>query len=515
MFNQNFKKRTLESLHNLPFKIEIQNLQKYTTQNLKEYIYKFYHHSKTLNFQITEKKTKIKKLEAQITALKDSKLEISTKNLEINTLLEKNLIKLDFSELFEKSLIKVFEKIGISDPRFISGCDQIKVILANFEKKIDNVEKFVIDLEKAKIQNEDKIDFILLGKYNDKIKEFIGFMNVEVENQKNDVMNGFKYLFQNYQNFVKSVQYLFYNITQQKSDLIENYKFEDLILITMRKFNGLIDKTSKMKNENLLKSSEIKILEKKIKNLIKNNDLIENEKIELEKEIFEFERKYEDLLKKRNISENEKTGHLEILKLLQNENYKLNLSLKSEKDERQKEFEINKNLEEENKTQKKKLKEIDTKYLSQLRQAQLKLNQSLQDKNNLEEKIIDLNIMLQQENAKYENLYKKFHDFKKDNQKKGESFNILKKLTNSFENTVSRTPRDKSPFSLSGNSGNAKKKNLNNSEKKKMIEELENKLEDLKLKILTNEIYLSTERKIFDQLTQAKNQKLKKEEKVK
>ena len=517
MFNiKNFKKKNPEIKLEIPFKIDITNLQQYSSQNLKEYIYNYSHHTKLLTNNIKDLLKKLKKIEEEKDEIKELNNQVIEVNLDLNSKLEDNLVKLDFEKIFENSINKVFKKIGISDYRFVSGCKAIENLFLEFEKKILKIEDFVVEIKDNKeiILESETVDRILLEKYNDKIKEFISFVNVELENQKNDVMNGFKYLLQNNQNFIKSIQYLFYNITQEKSNLIENYKFEDLILITTKKFQDLVKTKSKLKNENLLKASEIKKFENKIKSLTKENNNFENEKISLKKQILEFQRKCEDISKKINISENEKTGHLEILKILQTENYKINTFLKTEKD---KNLELTRNFqkaEEEIDVQKKKINEIDTKYLSQLRQSSLKLNQSLQDKNNLEEKIIDLNIMLQQENAKYENLYKKFQDYKKDHQKKNENLNILKKLTNSFENTnISKSPRNKSPFSTSVNSEKTKKNKLTKKERENLLENLQNKIEDLNLKILTNDIYLSTERKVFDQLNQEREKVLSLEKK--
>lgn len=467
MINQ---KKGVQNFLKSPPTLNIDRLDSYPFEELKDITKKYYHFSDTLQKKYKKLKEEFNSLLSSYNDLKDQNNEICYININLNNNIMQSALKNDFSIVFKQSLNLVLDDIGITDKNFI---DQKK----NFEKDFRSLRNYLKKSEmdiKERLKNEKDVN---------NIKNQIAEMKKSFENEFKKIYPLLMKLTRFSENFIKNLQKLYYNlVNKNEEDLLSDYKFDELLLISKNGFDELLYSASKFKNTSTKTKSELKLLQKKMKEV--NSDY-EKIKKKNQKQIRKNEKLKRNLndMEKEHLSEMQNFKEEELIKDLQKEKYNLTVELQEEKSKSfLKDTEIFK-FKNSNQDLVIKLNYLETEKICLLRKEGFKLQQTLRDVKILQNKNKDLQNLLKSLNIKFEKLYKKNEQLQNSNIKFIESINDTKATK----------------FDLKTNSdffgSNSEIKNPNNPKKQ---------ISNFNPKILALELQIETERQVFDELMQDK-----------
>ena len=250
MINQ---KKGVQNFLKSPPTLNIDRLDSYPFEELKDITKKYYHFSDTLQKKYKKLKEEFNSLLSSYNDLKDQNNEICYININLNNNIMQSALKNDFSIVFKQSLNLVLDDIGITDKNFI---DQKK----NFEKDFRSLRNYLKKSEmdiKERLKNEKDVN---------NIKNQIAEMKKSFENEFKKIYPLLMKLTRFSENFIKNLQKLYYNlVNKNEEDLLSDYKFDELLLISKNGFDELLYSASKFKNTSTKTKSELKLLQKKMK----------------------------------------------------------------------------------------------------------------------------------------------------------------------------------------------------------------------------------------------------------
>ena len=416
------------------------------------------------------------------------------------------------------------ERIGLvlSD----SGLDKLKGISESF----DSVNKGITELQdklstvnnKEPDTDKDKENMLADGDKANTTDIYTKLSQEIANNQKSiveelDKIKGVSNVIQN------KLEGIFYKTAaKHEFNMMKKYKLDDLLLISKTKLNTSVKAVSAVKKENSKLVSENKAIMKSREKLQSENAELIIEFNKIDEKLRESEFKLQEGIKRNETIETEQEGHMNLIRLLQNDNYRMSKELQEKtliKDTNEKdiarlkeEMDILQNKLNETMTKhetdlkaeadkfKESLTKNDEKHIHDLRIEKLKLEQTKRDLNALEEKQRKYECILKAENIKYEQLYRKFKHLKNSSKKNSE---MLTKSISPVKTNRSNT-RSQSFINLQLNEISShrptKKSHFLNLTRKDGMERsspIYEQLEELQLEKIGLEVQLAAERNVF------------------
>ena len=496
-----------------PFTIDLKRLDSYSFDKLKDYITKYERFVEKMVAEILKLRSENGQLLEDCQQLEEHLKDICDVNIDLNNNLMEAEVRKDFAEILQISLVQVIEQLGSS--KFLSiatTTEGLHVAITGLTAAINAFQQKMM----ADQSGEEEIK-AQMERVTEQIENFIIDMS-----QKFKILNqGMETVEGSYDSLLKDFQKLYYSLSEHdEQNILEKFMLNDLVICSKKKLssNGKVMATIK-KDLTVLKS-EHGLLLKKVEKLDREASSFKNRNQELEFKTAELKQSLDAISQIKNVNESEISGHLETLKILQQENYSLNMALQ---ELRAKNLENDKQvltLKKERQVLNDRLNDIDTRNISALRQERLKLEQSKRDCEQLEQKLRDSETMLRSENIKYENLFKKYRDLKEAHKKSLENNDALRKVAKSFDGKSSvenngkpannKTADISSPHDESDNMKVTKITDYGSSKQRSTVnyEQMANEIEDLKLTVVTSEIRIATERRVFDEMMQQKDEEI-------
>lgn len=550
MIFKNFTKRKQGELSSKNFTIDLKRLDTYSFDKLKDYIHKYDRYSERISEDYRILKEDYDQMIDETQQLEEHNKDMCDVNIDLNNNLMTLEFKDNFIETFKLSLTRILADTGLRDFKAISkDCEElgkaVEFLLKEGTRIVDNissVETSLKDTANRDIGNSSETDTDTLtngeqpvvetqladkntlsdNKLQDSIEQIrkyiadIEMFDTELSEKMKVINRCVEGLEGDYEQMIESIENLYLRLSSASDpQLLEKYKLDDIIMISKEKLNSTTKAMSQLKKDLAKRNSEYKILEKAHSKFSKENAALKIKNDELEENIANLKKNLDSISELKNVNDSEISSHMELLKILQEENYKVNVTLQ---EYRTKNLEQDKSifaLKDEKKKLEDKLNDIETKNISTLRQERLKYEHLKRDLEVLEEKCRDYEMMLKAENAKYETLYKKYKELNHENYQNLKNLDNFKKVTNSFDDNdkPNRNKTNTSTNSTVNKSLNERMVTVPESSKplKKFVKKDEEivqykeEIEDLKLKVVTSEVHLATERNIFSQVIEEKN----------
>jgi hypothetical protein len=495
-----------------PFVIDLKRLDSYSFDKLKEFIIKYEKFNEKNVAEVLKVRRENAQLSDDIEQLDDQMKDICNVNIDLNNQLMENDNKIQFSELLQISLLKAVETLGCQQfVSLTSATQDLHNAINDFTLTINTQRNNIIG------QNESS------GDLKEKIDQFtLHFENLVIDlGQKFTVISSGSETIQGYYTkLIQDIKGLYYNLAEHdEENILEKFMMNDLVICSKKKLSSNGRAIAGIKKDLTVLKSEHTAVLKNLEKHQKENFLLKNRNQELEYKSSELKQSLDSIVQVRNVNDNEISSHLETLKILQQENYSLNMALQESRSRTLENDKILLNLRKEKQQLNERLSDSDSRNISALRQERLKLDQSKRDCEQLEQKLKDTETMLKSENLKYESLYKKYKDLKEVHKKTLENNDALRKVAKSFDGNqgektlkVGAVNKNSELLSSLNESENTKTKTTDygNSRQRGNInyEQLANEIEDLKLTVVTSEVRIATERRVFDELTREKSEAL-------
>lgn len=496
-----------------PFTIDLKRLDSYSFERLKDYITKYERFVEKMVAEIIKVRSENGQLLEDCQQLEEHLKDICDVNIDLNNNLMEADVRKDFAEILQISLLQVIEQLG--GPKFLSlttSTENLHVAITDLTAAINAFQQKMLTSQNGEDDFKVQIDRV-----TEQIENFIIDLG-----QKFKILNqGIETVEGSYDSLLKDFQKLYYSLSEHdEQNILEKFMLNDLVICSKKKLSSNGKAMSTIKKDLTVLKSEHGLLLKKVEKLEKESSGLRNRNQELEFKTAELKQSLDAISQIKNVNESEISGHLETLKILQQENYNLNMALQ---ELRAKNLENDKQvltLKKEKQVLNEKLNDIDTRNISALRQERLKLEQSKRDCEQLEQKLRDCETMLRSENIKYENLFKKYRDLKEAHKKSLENNDALRKVAKSFDGkstaeTQLKPPNNKnseisSSHNESDNMKNTKTTDYGSSKQRSTVnyEQMANEIEDLKLTVVTSEIRIATERRVFDEMMQQKDEEI-------
>ena len=468
---KNQKKKKTNNFLKTPPNLNIDRLDSYPFEEMKEIAKKYYHFSDHLQKKHKSLKEEFNSLLSSYEELKDQNNEVCYININLNNIIMQNALKTDFSMVFKESLNLLLESIGVNDKNFIN---ERKKFEKDFKSLRNNFKKSEIEI-KYLFDNKEDIE---------NIKNQISKMKKDLENEFKKIYPLMMKITRFFENFINNLQKLYFNVvSQNKEDLLTDFKFDELLLISKNGFDELLYSASKFKNSSTKNKTELKSLEKKIKEIKSDYDKLKKKNQKQIRKNEKLKRNLEEVEKK-HLNERENFNEEELIKGLKKENYDLKVETQKEKSKSfLKDTEIFK-LKNSNQELINKLNYLETEKICLLRKEGFKLQQTLRDVKILENKNKDLENLLKSLNFKFEKLYKKNEQLENSN------IQFLESLENTHE----------SKYDFKSNSDLFNSHIEIKNSKKNYIKKDSN----FNHKILALELQIEAERRVFDEIMQEK-----------
>ena len=508
-WEKEYEKFLMEELGN-----NLKNLNNLETPDLKKTINILNKYNIDLQKKNYEKKKEIKNMTNEIFEFEKSnnRFQKINENLE-KRLLESNINE-DLKKVMKKSLENIFKFMGWKNLKEISFKTNnlsitIDELVDEMNKITNNVKKFSnVEISKLNNQNSNLVESVdsdnkfkkildskCLKNFYCDVEKIVDKIKIELKRKFKIINRDVCVIDNNYQSLFHDLKTFYLNFSEKRKN--SNLEIlQNMILVSKNDYSDMI------KNSVFLKKN-INKLNSKNSGLTKLNEKFSNNIENLENKIFYMKKNIEKLKKNNRNVENrdnnkkEIEGHLGILKLLQEENYKLNINTKKILDENMNLKKKHKILKKSNEELKGKLKDMDIKNIGALRQERLKLNQSKKNIENFKEKNKKFENLLIEENNHVEKLFKKIKTKEEEDLQKDK---IILKLQNNLRKALQEEK--------SVNSIKSKLTIKSEKDKKDHIFSKE-KIENLNLDIVSLEIRLSAERNAFDQILFNLNKKIK------
>lgn len=505
------------------FNIDLNRLDSYSFERLKDYILKYERYTKQLKQSVTTVSGENAQLKDDFMQLEEHNKDICDVNIDLNNNLMQNEYKRSFLELFEISIKRFIGEMGLRSPElidedFASLKEGIKEMKKEIEKNLDYIKNDGLfkgtmkndGIDKTENVNTDNLkEKVFKTEISEKLADSFKALNSNMNNTSKILSRSIDALKNDYEDLQYSLQEVFYKLAEDhETNSLNKYSLNDLLLISKTKLNSTCNALSHLKKDITKKNSENKVLSKRNESLVSDLSQLQTKNSELTQKLEKFKKNLEIISERKKIGESEITSHIELVKILQEENRKTNLDLQ---DARAKNLENEKNvfmLRTDKKNLEDRLNDIENKNISLLRQERLKLEQTKRDLELYEDKCRDFEVMLKAENNKYEDLYKKYKELSEDKKVKTKNLDMLKKITNSMDMKDKSMNKSKNNTSISSklNNSHTLKKSFNGESSKKFIinneemDDIKYQLEESNLKVILGDVQLATERKIFAQL---------------
>lgn len=549
MFIKSFTKKKQNELSARNFTIDLKRLDTYSFEKLKDYVQKYERYTERMTEDYRLLKEDFETLAEENEQLEAYITDICDVNIDLNNDLMLSEFKDNFIEVFRMSLKSILNEAGLRDfGEIANGFGEFKLNLESLLAESDKIRKRVMTEEKEGLGSKkdeasklsesngqgvkgeedtvegfkpsettttsDKTTHNAVTGHRSLLKD-LETLNTELNSKMKIINRCVEGLEGDYEQLLNSVEGLYMKLaTESESGMLERYKLNDIMLISGEKMKASTKAWAVVKKDLTKKTSEIKILEKNNQKLSKDNCDFKTKISELEENIANLKRNLDSISDLKNVNESEMSGHVELLRILQEENYKTNATVHELRAKNLDQEKFIFTLRDDKKKLEDKLADIDTKHISALRQERLKLEHLKRDLEALEEKCRDYNMMLKAENAKYETLYKKYKELNHENYKNLKNIDAMKKVTTSFEETTDKYHRNNtstiSTVNRSMNERVVANTEFNTKTSKKFvkkdeeIEQYKQEIEDLKLKVVTADVHMATERNIFSQLLKEK-----------
>ena len=553
MIFKGFTKKKQHELPARPFAIDTKQLTAYSAERLKDYVLKYERYTDKIKEEYQRLKEEYGATSERMQQLELNNKELSDINEELNGKVAHVEFKESFFDAFRRSIKSMLHDLGLSSCDGISAnMNELKKAVGVLRKESDRVKRQTADDESNGFIPEDsqinnKSGLTVVGGGNDtgglanlntnesvyytdnltaalqhdprKLLDILEALNTELGTKMKVLSRATEGLENDFDRLIKSIEGLYLKIAHRaESNLCEKYNLDDLLLVSKDKLNVTLTTIAQLKRDMTKKSSELKTAAKSNAKLLKENTSLATKNAELEENVANLRRSLNDISVSTSISESQMPEHMRLLKLLQEENYKLNMSiqdLSTRANERDASID---QLKERNEQLEAELAESDNNRISALRQERMKLDRAKRELETLDSKCKGYEQMLRSENEKYENLYKKYKDLNQDNYRNLKQLESLKKASQSLEtknggqfnstDTCRAAITTKSAVqrkSLQANMPDGLQRgNMRSDERERYIHEIE----DLKFRAIVAETYLATERNVFDQLLADKNAEL-------
>ena len=496
-----YKKKNLK-LPKREFEYNKKDLSLLSLSQLKDLIGKYDKYTNSLNqhYEVFEKDYFL--LIEDYNQLQDSYDEVCTQNKELNEQISKDKFYDSFYKAFKESMGLLLQEMGLADLTTLS--DQYGKVIA----EISSIEEELLKDSKSNSKTNDSND----GGTN--CKDYHKDISTKISHNTKMVCNAIESLQMDYSSLINSIEGIFYrSVTKNEQNLLKKLKLEDLLLISKTKLNETVNVSAFLKKENARLINESKVLVKTKEKLLKENGdmLIQIEQVD--DNSVTLQRNYDTLKEKNDINERELSGHMDLIKMLQQENRKLHEDKDKSNTFKTENEGLLAKLETIQKEHEATLSANNVMHISALRQERLKLDSTKEELEIMKAKYVKCDEMLKEANKKYEELFTKHKELDIQSKKidpleldspikfksrtKSQVFQLQKQPVQPWtaRNGISMTPK----FVQS-----ACKKN-NTITQTAFFTEQE---EDMKLKLIVCEHQLATERQSFQDLIIGKNEKI-------
>lgn len=552
LFKNLTKKKQLE-LPTKSFTIDVKKLDSYSFDKLKDFIQKYERYIEKLSEEFYKLKESNDKLAEQNSQLEAQNKDLSDANVDLQNVLSLSEFKDSFFGMFRRTLRSLLVELGLpNNEEMTHSFGQFRDTMDSLHKESEVIKKRLSSEKFAKPDaqkeletnnevvhnnlkgdrtcqdddltlqlnnNQNLVPNCLLSESKSFVKA-LDSLNDELNQKTKVIARASEGLENDIQRLMSSIEHMFVKLaTPSESNILEKQRFEDLLLISKEKLSTTTKAIALLKKDLTKKTSELKTAEKSIAKLSKENSVLQANNSELDGNVQSLKKYLGSFAQSKNATDVDMPHHMELLKILQDENYKLNIALRDlKKPEVADGVDIQMLLEEKKKLEDK-LADIDNKHIGALRQERLKLDNIKRDIEAYEEKCRDYELMMKAENTKYENLYKKYKELNQENYKNLKTMESLKRTNQMLENTGNGSQHNSSI----SNNGTTYKSAINmyhfNTELprspvklKRRAEETERLLEEqeeMKIRVITAEVHLATERNIFSQILLEKNEEVK------
>lgn len=498
---KNALKRKESTTFDLNFKTEISHLDAMSIEKMRELILKAEKHCRKIESEMNKLQTENKIFYEDCLLFEEQQKLLAEANAELhNKLVDFEIIK-DVSEVLQISFMNAIDKIG--GKSFTSLTHKIREL----KNAVQDFEEVIL-AKKIEVSKNELNSPILV--------EIFDSCSADLNHKFKVINSNVEIIDSGLEQLMKDFRNLYLTVSQHdEPKILEKYMMSDLLICSKKKLSSNTKMFSNLKKELTLQKTESVVLIKKTDVLEKENTELKSELKNLQIQCSELQVGLQSVSQLKNSSENEINGHVEVLRALQQEQFRLNVENQELKTKISELVIMIDSLASEKKILHEKLIEQNTQSVSIQRQDRLKLSQAKTDIQQLEEKIASTEKMLNAENKKYENLYSKYKELKEAHMKQLQNMDELKKLTKSFDGKTTdeseKQAKKHIDASISLNRSGCQNR-ISHLDfdgicyKTKEVEVAENiveEIEDLKFKVLTTEFQLATERRILDEWVQS------------
>ena len=507
------KKLTKSKTLKLPsqgFKFEPEEVNKLNTERLKELLLKYNTYVSKLKTSFESFNSTHNELLEEHEFLKQTNKDLILKNTDLFKTIELTEYQEDFISVFKKSVTEVFSDLGV----------------VNYTQLEDNHQKIKEEL----IKFEKSIAAVALDSFEGRDDHFKSFQ-ASTENLRNQisvktkVIGSFINIIKNdYNCLLNALQDMYFKLSNQKDlNSLKKYLISDLQIISKAKLESNSKTLAQVKKENSRLNTEYKLVQKTKTRLLTENSELMNEINNLELEIDNMKVKTDSLMKQRNTTDSEMTGHMDLIKMVQTENYDLNMKLiELTKEKKENALKVD-SVRNDMAAMRDKYEKDRMQRISLFRTEKVKYEQMKIDCQAKEEKCKKLEKILKTENDRYEKLHIKYMRLQSSSllapgtvTTKANSFS---KANSSLNNSQSRIlnksesklfSEKKSKPSLETKKSKPKLLPVKSTEHLLIKEQLEN----LKFKLIRADTMITTERNVFSTILNEKEKKISQLEKV-
>lgn len=433
------------------------------------------------------------------------KAEILQRNENLNKIITANEYKEDFVYIFKKSLTSVLEEFGINGFKGALAADaKIKNRLKEFDKAV----KKNIKANNKNTSLEESQELLI------KTAKSVSF---NLESVRSD-----------YRSLLAALQDMYHKLARKENEsLLKKLALSELQIVSRAKLDSNSHALAQLRKENSRVNAEVKVLNKTNKKLLNENSKLRQNNDELNFSMYKMEGKMNSLNDARSTNESEMSGHMNLIKMVQEENRGVVTKLKKMEEEKKNFDSVINSLKATIQKNKDIYEQDRGKIVGVIRKEQIKVENLRSNLTTIESKNIKLEKILKDENKRYEQLYMKYKKTKADKKRlakrktpdtssndnsylfvaKGngnihKSFNSLRKKSKPVIDNPTKIARELN-FVAKNNASTQ-----NTTPSKPSLD-----VEDLKLQLMTTEVQLETERNIFSTILTEKRENVKNLEK--
>lgn len=475
-----------------PFYIDIKSIREFKKEKLIDYVFAYEKHLKNLHseceIQKIEKQKMFEKcsgLENQINVLTIANLSLGTKDMDFE-IINDSINSLKFS------VSSFLESFGEE-----KSCSSV-AILNTFHQKVD------LFLKEATEKVNNHISSELLISIQSDLKSILQNCSTNLE--------------ESIKNLSEELRKIFIKVCKNdEPHLLQKFPVSDLLIVSKAKLTANSKIFAILKKDLLVQENSNRFQQKRLEDLNQEKVLLISKSKHLETAFNEIKEQFDTYREKVSSNQHENNGHLEVLKLLQQENNSLNMMSHDLQQIGTKREELILSLKSQLKAANEQITSLNSHLVSANRQESMRNSQANQSIIQLKEEIRKLELILKTETRKYEIMYHDFEEFKKNHFRQIQALSEShRKSVTSQTRTMEVIPDEKTSKTLHflNKSEEQHKQSFKFDRKNK---DWENKssdsnleIEELRLKLITAEIQTTMERRAFDEMTAEKNVEIEK-----